>query len=355
MAVVAERLDQELLVQILDGGVLVRLAHRCVAVTCVDELHAFHLDGLARRLRLAATAKAPTGAGHDLNEVIRHVVTCLTALTEAVHQLARVGCTVANGDLRSDALKELVLGQHVREGETSLFDTLHTTYGCDVEVLEGNVTTRHHTPDSTQGSLHDATSCTEDEPSAGRHPERLIEVLWLQLCGVNAALLQQFGELAGREDIVNVRDTVRSELRARLLGLLCHARHNGDGRNVLGLDTDLLGIVMLRKGTTHLLRGFARAEVVEEVMIVLFTEEDPTGGARCDHGQRRWHMIATELLLSREHATETLEQLEALFDDGEIGSEVDIEDLHVLTKHSRRRDHLVGEIALTGGTTKLLS
>lgn len=309
MCLALARFAEEVAVEHLQNGILVRLADRQIPVNLVECLHALLLDGVRRADGLAAAADAAAWAGHDLDEVIGR-----DALADLLHENLRVLERVRDCDVQRMAANL----------ERALLDALEAARLLEVEPLERLA--RQLVADRAQGGLHDAARRAENRAGARGRAERAVEVRLRQLAEGEADVFDELDELARRQHDVDILPALAAHLRARSLELLRRARHDGHRHDVLGVDAGRFRVVRLGDGAEDAHRRFRRGEMGQAVAVVLLDVADPARAARGHHRQHPAMLQAVE-------------EFRAFLHDREVGAEVRVEDL-VKAEEVQRRDHL---------------
>ena len=136
--------------------------------------------------------------------------------------------------------------------------------------------------------------------------------------------------LAHRQRNVHIgRAALAHHARQRALGLLGRARHHGHHKQALGLHAQHLGVVGLGDGAEHLLRRLGRGQAVDKLGVTRLHKAYPARAAAREHGP------AAAVALALGGLAQALEQLGALFHNGEVGREIGIE--HVLKANAAQR------------------
>ena len=313
--VMAAGLGLDVLVELDDGRVLVRLAHGLAFVFLVEGFHtgfAGRVDAFLAGTGLAAAGDAAAGAAHDFDEVVGAGAGC-----DLVHQLLGAGQAAGDGDLDFQTFGSFPFRLDVLQLDGGFLDLIQTNDGADVQVGEGQLTAGDDLVDGTQGSFHNAAGQAEDVGRAGGQAQRIVEFFFRQSQEVDAGGLDHVAQLAGGEDRVHVLHAVVGQLGTGAFGLLGGAGHDGDDVHLFGLLADLFGVVALDDGAHHLMRGFAGAQMAQLIRIMGFDVLDPAGGAGGHHGQD--HFLAGEGL------GDALQELGAFFHDGQVGGPVGVE------------------------------
>ena len=236
VGLVAAGLPEELLVNPLDGGVLVALPDDLGLVLVVDSLgaegpHILQHLYIGRYDGLAAAVYAAAGAGHNLDEVIARV-----ALPYLLHELPGVGGTMCNGNLN-------IHTSHVDSGFLHTLNAPHIIVLNGLEILAGQ-DVRH----GTESSRQDAAGSAEDYGSAGRIAIDLVEVLIGQQVELNASLLDHLAKLTGGQNSVDILIAAAIHLRPLNLVFLGGAGHDGYRINILRIDARLLSCLLYTSG-----------------------------------------------------------------------------------------------------------
>ena len=152
MCLFATGLAQELLVELLDVGVLVTLAQGLALVLAIygSSTGLENLD-VAMVIGLSSAADATTGASHYLN----HMVVEFTG-TQQVHHLAGIAQRVGYTNAQRETVKV----------DLGLTDTLQTTNIVELDVRQG--LTCVHLIYGAQCSLHHTTGVGKDGTSTSR-------------------------------------------------------------------------------------------------------------------------------------------------------------------------------------------
>ena len=322
MGLVRAGLTEVLVVELDDLGVLMRLADGVGLVQAVQDLGALGADvhevaDRGMNLGLTAAVDTAAGAGHELDEVV-----VLLAGLDHIQDLADICQAGGHADVH-------IHTGNVVGGFLDAFDT------ADVhEVGTGQSLAGEPFHSGTQSSFHNAAGGTEDDSRAGAFAQRMIKVFLRQIVPADAGALDHAGQLTGGHGVVHVGQAGTGLIVTADLELLRGAGHNGDGDNVLRVDAHLLGEVALGDGALHLLRRLAGRHVVGELGIVVLTELDPAGRAGGDHRQ-----LAAVL--------HTIQELVGFFHDGQVSTEVGIEDL-VEAETAQRSSHLALGIGADG-------
>src|ERR1017187_3910131 len=92
MRLVAKRLLQELRIDRLNRGALVRLPERQPLVLAVKGVNALLPDLIGRRDRLASSSDSPARTAHNFDEVVVRL-----SFHNEIHQLPRIGESACDG------------------------------------------------------------------------------------------------------------------------------------------------------------------------------------------------------------------------------------------------------------------
>ena len=152
---------------------------------------------------------------------------------------------------------------------------------------------------------------------------------------VNAVVFDHARKLACGDRHVNVGNFRRRLIVARKLELFGNARHARNDRHVFRVDTEFLRVISFHDRAEHLLRRLARRQVRELIGIIVLDKTNPTGTARCYHGQRRVGIV------------EPRNELRALFHYGHVRGHIDVEHF-VKADCFERGDHFALDVRADG-------
>ena len=301
-------------VQSLDDRRFMRLAENSSLVLIVEDLctQTVDINGITDILRvdrLTATGDTAAGAAHDFNEG-----PVSFAGSDLFHNFV---CSLGAGcncdldghtcDLKGSFLECLVAADS--------FVNDFSVIVAGEPVVSGS-----------ECCFHNTAGGTEDDSCAGIFTERIVKFFIGQVDEVQTLTLDHARELTGGDGNINVRNTCSILIIALDFVLLSSTRHDSNDVNVLGVDAFLFCVPGLDDRTGHLHRGLAGGQMIDFVRIVLFAETDPTGRARGDHRENTAVLNAVE-------------KFGSFFNDGNVSTEVDVEDL-VCTETAERCNHL---------------
>ncbi len=301
VSLMAVGLAEELIVKLLDIGILVALADGLILILNVKSLGALGADiaiaanGSADD-RLTAAVYAAARAAHDFDEVI-----LLLAGLYGIEKLSSAARGGGDGDANVD-ISNLYGG---------FLNSLNAADSGEVHILKGLA---GNLISGTQSGFHNSAGCAEDYGSAGGRAEHRIEILVSQLHEVDACHLNHLCKLAGGDDLINIRLARSGQLRALCLELLRGAGHDGNNLNVLLVPAHLIRIIALDDSAFHLVGALAGAEIRDELGIIGFAELNPSGRAAGNHRENPAVVHAVE-------------QLGGFLHDGKVSAEVGIEHL----------------------------
>ena len=166
-----------------------------------------------------------------------------------------------------------------------------------------------------QGRLHHAAGRAENGPRAGISAQQRIHLLVIrQIAEINARALNHAAQLARRQRNINVLLPGAAHFLAPLnLKFLGGARHDGHHENVLRVQPLLLRIIRLRQRADHGMRRLGRGEIVNEIRREFFHVVGPRRTATGNQRQRPAPV------------RETLNELGAFLNDGQVRAEVGVE------------------------------
>ena len=316
MCFLAAGLAQEFSVESFDITVLVRKTQSLFLILGVDTFHAlFKERSIAVEEGLSAAVDTAAGTSHDLD--------CLEAvgiLTDHIQHLAGVAQTGADGNIDGFSGSDLHSG---------FLDAVKSADSAEVDGVAFQILAVEHVVDGTAGSFKHTAGNAEDVGGAGGLTQGAVVLIVIQIGKVDTGFTEHLAEFAGGDNVVNVTDAVLAEFRTGSFVFLCLAGHDGNNHQISGLHADLLSIVALGDGAEHLLGRFAAGRNVEQIRIVVLDEVDPAGAAAGQDGQ----ILA---------ALDTLNDLSALFHDGEVSGEVGVKDL-VEAQSTESGDQLAGD------------
>ena len=312
----ASGFTEELSIESLDVGVLVRKTQSLLFILGVDTFHAlFKERGIAVEEGLSAAVDTTAGAGHDFNSL-----EAVGILTDHVKHLA--GVTQTGADSHVDGFS----GSNLNRG---FFDAVKSADSAEVDGVAFQILAVEHVVDGTAGSLKHTAGNAEDVGGAGGLTQGAVKLIVIHVGKVDTGFAEHLAEFAGGDNVVHIADAVLAELGTGGLVLLGLAGHDGNNHQISGLHADLLSIVALGDGAEHLLGRFAAGRNVEQIGVVVLDEVDPAGAAAGQDGQ----VLA---------ALDALNDLGALFHDGEVSGEVGIKDL-VKAQSAESGNHLAGD------------
>ena len=269
---------------------------------------------------LAASANASAGAGHHFDEVIRRLLACGLGCADLVDHLLDVGQSVGHGD--TNGLAGHLDGAFLDPGQPArhLELDLGSVRAGDIEVR------------AAKRCFHHPAGHAEDRSRAGVHAENVVARLVGNGDKVDARLLDHARKLTRGDRHIHILIAGGGHLLAADdLGLLRRAGHDRDHVHLGRIDPLLLGVVGLGERANHGVRRLATGEVRDHVAVELLHEVDPAGAAS---GDQRQHPLAVQ---------QARFELGGLFDDGQIGAEVGVEDR--LEAHAaKRRIDLAGQV-----------
>ena len=316
MCFLAAGLAQEFSVESFDITVLVRKTQSLFLILGVDTFHAlFKERSIAVEEGLSAAVDTAAGTSHDLD--------CLEAvgiLTDHIQHLAGVAQTGADGNIDGFSGSDLHSG---------FLDAVKSADSAEVDGVAFQILAVEHVVDGTAGSFKHTAGDAEDVGGAGGLTQGAVVLIVIQIGKVDTGFTEHLAEFAGGDNVVNVTDAVLAEFRTGSFVFLCLAGHDGNNHQISRLHADLLSIVALGDGAEHLLGRFAAGRNVEQIRIVVLDEVDPAGAAAGQDGQ----ILA---------ALDTLNDLSALFHDGEVSGEVGVKDL-VEAQSTESGDQLAGD------------
>ena len=271
--------------------------------------------------RLPAAAGTAAGTGHDLHEIVVR-----RALLDRVHQLPGA---------RQPADHRHPHVPRAGDVEHGLLPGLVAPDG--LERVGVRVFPRHHVIRAAQRRVHHAARCAEDHRRAGARPQRAVELRLFQVGRDDAVAPEQAAHLPGRQHHVHVRIAAGVPHGGQFaLRLLRGAGHDGRHEDLVGIEAHLLGKVALRHRAEHLLGRLRRRQMVRITGILGLEEPDPGGTAGGEHGPAVLPPMG-----------EAVDELTALFHDGQVGGEVGVEDI-VEADALQRRHHAAGRRLLGG-------
>ena len=327
MSLVGAGLAEILVVDRLDLRVVMRLSVGQVEVVLIQRLRTQSLEvnevaNVTGLDGLTAAVDTAAGAAHDLNELIVSF-TC----ADLVEDDSSVLQTGGNGYLNGHAGD--IIGRFL--------DTVGTANFFVVDLLE--IFAGQNVSNGSERCFHNAAGRAEDGACAGADRHDRIKLVIGKIGELDTRGLDHLRKLSGGDGDVVVLHTVATLIVTGDLELLGYAGHDRYDNDVVRIDAGFLCIIALDHSALHLLRRFAGGQMGEKVGIVVLAELDPAGGAGGDHRQ-----CAAFL--------DSLDELGALFHNGEVSAEVGVK-YFVKAQHLERGDHLAGDVGADRHTEAL--
>jgi len=87
-------------------------------------------------------------------------------------------------------------------------------------------------------------------------------------------------EFSRREDRIDIMSGILPVEQVHLtLAFLCHARHDGERKDLIRRNSEFFRKICLHDRTEHLLRGFRRGEVVHHIRKLALRKSNPARAA----------------------------------------------------------------------------
>jgi len=299
-------LTKIILIKLLDLGIVVRLTESKALILAVKSLSSLFLVGIENIVilighkagtddRLTAACYTTAGTTHDLDEVILAL-----ACANIIKQNLCILHTVCNSNVNS----------HTVDIDGSLTDSLKASDGLKLNSLV--LFAGKNKVYCTKSCLHNTAGNAEDNACAGVIAHKiLIEVLIGETVKDYTCTLDHSCKLTGGKNRINVLKTVDLKLIALLLILLCGTRHNGNNKDILGINVILLSIIALDQSALHLMGALAAGKVGQKITVVILCVVDPSGRAGGDHRKNTAVFDPAEKLCS-------------LFHNGEVSGKVGV-------------------------------
>ena len=315
MSAMAQGLMEVLVIQGLYLRVLMGEAHRHILVNVPENVAAGLRQLLSVMDRLSAAAGAAAGTGHDLHEIVAGF-----PLLQSVHQLTGIAQAADHRHTHLPCSGDL------KGGFLPAVHTADSTEGIGIRIPAGD-----QIVGTAQRSVHYAAGGAEDHRRAGTGAQRAVKLCFLQHCRVDLLAPQHAVELTGGQHHIHIRIAAGVvEIGDGPLRFFGGAGHDGHHEYIMGIHTDLFRKVALGYRAEHCLRRLGRRQVAGVLRKLSLDKPYPAGAAGGKHGP---------LVLIP--VSKPLQELTALFHDGQVSGEVGIKDI-VKAHRFQCCDHTLG-------------